>query len=251
MEKVPYGYCQCGCGQKTKISKKTRVDRHIIKGQPYKFIKGHHNRIDLKGQKFGRLTVIRPTNERCFGRVVWLCRCDCGAIVKIDRGNLMNGSSRSCGCLKRAPLKERRKASDYHVNGERSGTYICWGSMRQRCNNPKNPNYKDYGGRGIVVCERWNDYKNFLKDMGKRPEGLTLERIENDGNYEPENCKWVSMIEQGRNRRNVKLDPSKTKTIKKLLRKGELKLKEIAEMFHVTTRTIQDIKREKTWVKIK
>ena len=132
-----------------------------------------------------------------------------------------------------------------------SGTYHTWIGMKTRCSNKNHIAYKNYGGRGIKVCERWLKFENFLEDMGERPKGLTIDRENNDGNYEPGNCKWSTTKEQNRNGRRTKLNPLKAQVIKKLLKESKLMVKEIAEIFHVTTAAIQDIKREKTWLKIK
>ena len=132
-----------------------------------------------------------------------------------------------------------------------SGTYHTWIGMKTRCSNKNHIAYKNYGGRGIKVCERWLKFENFLEDMGERPEDLTIDREDNNGNYEPGNCKWATTKEQNRNGRRTKLNPLKAQVIKKLLKESKLVVKEIAEIFHVTKAAIQDIKREKTWLKTK
>ena len=125
-------------------------------------------------------------------------------------------------------------------------TYKSWQSMKERCYNSNSISYKNYGAIGIEVCERWMVFENFLADMGERPEGMTLDRIDNDGNYEPINCRWATYIQQSRNRKTTRLDKSKVIRIKNLLGK-KIFLREIADMFGVGISTIQDIKKGRTW----
>ena len=146
--------------------------------------------------KYGRLTKLKDTGKRKWREIVWLCRCDCGNYVEVPTGSLQSGNTRSCGCLLSTHGHTRCK--------QRSRTYYSWSSMKQRCANQNTPRYKDYGGRGIRVCNRWLKFENFLEDMGEKPEGyrISIDRIDNDGNYEPNNCKWSTPKEQASNRRN-------------------------------------------------
>lgn len=155
---------------------------------------------DLTGQRFGRLVVVSlysktQWRERPIRNRQWLCQCDCGNQTIVDRTALGAGTTKSCGCLK---LEGKHGQT---TNGRTTGTYRSWLSMIQRCTNPNYPRWKDYGGRGIQVCERWFTAANFIADMGPRPDGWSIERINNDGNYEPKNCKWIPRPDQAKNRR--------------------------------------------------
>ena len=146
--------------------------------------------IDMVGRRYARLEVIRRSQQtNSTGAAFWLCRCDCGNEVETSGIGLRRGTTRSCGCL--------------HITHGMtlSPEYRVWSSMHQRCTNPKHIRYANYGGRGISVCERWNKFEMFFSDMGRRPAGLTLERVNNDEGYNPANCKWATLSEQNRNRR--------------------------------------------------
>jgi hypothetical protein len=153
--------------------------------------------IDLTGKRFGRLLVISRAANRG-AQVVWLCRCDCGVEKEARGNNLLSGCTTSCGCASRELITVRNTTHGMTYSHE----YAVWCWMLDRCRRPGNSHYEDYGGRGISVCERWaNSFEAFYQDMGARPAGLTLERINNDGNYEPGNCKWATLVEQRANRR--------------------------------------------------
>ena len=153
---------------------------------------------DLTGQRFGRLVALEPIGKDRWGHFFWQCQCDCGSLCTVISSNLQSGHAQSCGCLCRERVSTARK-----IHGmSNSPTYRTWHCMLQRCENSENKNYKFYGGRGIKVCERWHDFKNFYEDMGDRPAGKTLDRSDDNGNYEFGNCKWSTMKEQCNNRRD-------------------------------------------------
>ena len=156
---------------------------------------------DLMGMRFGRLVVLEK--RRRGRRVEWLCRCDCGNQVCVLSHHLTRAgqSTVSCGCKKAADLAAR--ATTHNMTGTR--TYQTWASMLDRCRNPKNKRFYDYGGRGISVCWRWKRFERFLEDMGKRPQGKTLERLNNSEGYCPTNCWWATPAEQQRNMRRNRL----------------------------------------------
>lgn len=166
--------------------------------------------IDLQGKQFGRLTVLERTVSPN-NKARWVCRCTCGSKMVASGDLLRNGTVKSCGCLRREMGVERGKASRKHgegANGKETAEYRTWASMLSRCNNPNHRNYPHYGARGIKVCERWHSYENFLADMGRRPANFapgrggaySIDRINNDGNYEPGNCRWATSAEQNNNK---------------------------------------------------
>lgn len=155
-------------------------------------------RLDLTGQRFGRVTALARAAASGGSNTRWRCLCDCGRRFTAQRGNLRRGVTLSCGCMRIEMQTIHGHASD----GDTSRTYVSWRHMIARCTNPRNDSYIDYGGRGIKVCEHWRSFANFLADMGERPPGLTLDRFPNrDGNYEPGNCRWATPKEQIGNRR--------------------------------------------------
>jgi hypothetical protein len=165
-------------------------------------------RQNLTGQRFGRLVATSYAFTAKDGRGFWNCVCDCGNKKLTAARALKVGDTVSCGCRRsetswRKHVAKTGRANKQHGHAReiRTPEYHSWTAMRTRCNNPLATAYERYGGAGIKVCKRWNSFKNFLADMGKRPAGTTLDRINSNGNYTPSNCRWATPLEQNRNRR--------------------------------------------------
>ncbi len=160
-----------------------------------------------------------PAGKRQEG-VVWMCSCECGVYKPVSGTTLRNGSSISCGCY-RKELSSRRAPRTTHGYSY-SRTYKTWVGMKSRCNNPNSSDYPRYGGSGVSICDRWRDFRNFLADMGPRPEGKTLDRYpDKTGNYEPGNCRWATPEEQSQNQITTKLTPEKIVDIRTRRKRGE------------------------------
>ena len=198
------------------------------------------------GQRFGRLTVIKQSENIQLknGRVytAWLCKCDCGNLKVVRTAHLRSGNTLSCGCygreIHKQSIKKAIRACTKH-NDRKNPLYGVWAAMKRRCNNPNTAYYELYGGRGISVCKEWNDYVRFkiwaIKAGYKK--GLTIDRINCNGNYEPGNCRWITIQEQQRNRRNNR----------SYLYKGTYyTVREIAKLTGLKVRTIQG-RIERNW----
>lgn len=154
-----------------------------------------HNR-DLTGSTFGRWAVIEAAPRDKHGFACWVCRCQCGTVKSVNENTLIRGTSTSCGCLTKEVNSQRRTHGESH----KTRLNRCWQLMRRRCNNPNSSEYPYYGARGIKVCARWDQYENFRDDMGEHPgEGYSIDRIDNDGGYEPGNCRWATRSQQTSN----------------------------------------------------
>ena len=178
------------------------------------------SKIDLTGQKFGLISVISENKQRNKnGHITYACKCECGVEKDILGSSLRSGSTKSCGCL------QKRAATKHGMDG--SPEYKAWQSMKQRCYNKNNQRYERYGGRGIKVCNRWlNSFENFFNDMGERPAGFSIERVDFNGNYEPSNCIWASAKSQAINRSTslMVMDEGGIKTVEQMAGKWGLTL---------------------------
>lgn len=154
---------------------------------------------DLTGMRFARLVVLHEVSERIRGGLAWECECDCGVICTIMSAHLIRGNSKSCGCLKQEIFLSHARTHGMSKTPE----FRTWRAMKSRCCNPGNTEFKNYGGRGITICDRWlNSFENFYADMGAKPTpGHSIERKNNNGNYEPCNCYWATKQEQVSNTR--------------------------------------------------
>lgn len=185
--------CQCDCGT-------VRVVRSgsLTSGQTQSCgcFRAEKKRLNLKGRKFGCLTVLSFAGTRSM-RTLWRCSCDCGRRLTVRGGDLTEGKSTSCGCSR-------------IVHGQlNTPEYSVWRGMKARCRNSRRPGYKYYGGRGIRVCARWRrSFISFLADMGRRPKGRSIDRKNNNGDYTPRNCRWATPEEQRNNQRRRQRRPA-------------------------------------------
>jgi hypothetical protein len=152
--------------------------------------------LDMAGARFTRFLVMETAGSDKHGNAKWLCSCDCGNKKVVLGQSLRSGMTQSCGCLNR---EINAKRSTTHGMAHTSD-YKSWHAMIQRCTNPNNHKWQRYGGRGISICNRWMSFENFVDDMGHRPKGMTIDRIDNDGNYEPANCRWATQAQQSINK---------------------------------------------------
>lgn len=170
--------------------------------------------VDLTGQRFGRLVVLERAANDKWGHHKWLCRCNCEDRneVIVAGNSLKSRRTRSCGCLLKEWATRRFTTHGHAKRGKTTRTYLSWVGMIQRCRNPNDKYYKDYGGRGITVCKRWEKFPNFLEDMGESPHRYQIDRENNNKGYSKENCRWVTSKINNRNKRNSRLITYEGKT---------------------------------------
>lgn len=198
-------------------------------------------RIDITGMVFGRLLVMHPSGSYR-GGVIWTCWCECGKLHEVTCGNLVHRTTKSCGCFYEENKHILRKFKKHGMH--KSKVYAVWEAMIRRSTcKPGSLEWKNYGSRGITVCDRWRKFENFYEDMGDRPEGKSIDRIDNNGNYEPSNCRWVSTQENCQNTSATKLNRESVLAI----RASNKSRRELAKEFDVNYETIRGVLLRLTW----
>lgn len=196
---------------------------------------------ELQKQKFNRLTIISEAGSDKFRRRLINTICDCGIIKSYPLSNLKNNHTQSCGCL------QIDKSTTHGLT--KTSEFKTWDSIKQRCNNPNNDAYKNYGGRGITVCNRWlSSFENFLSDIGKRPfQNAQIDRVDNNGNYEPTNCRWTTAKENTRNRRSTKINIDIAQDIRRVYMMGYFTQEEVAKIYGITRSIVDKVISNTRW----
>lgn len=197
----------------------------------------------LAGKRFGRWDVIEGAGKDKRNNTLWLCKCDCGRERSVRRGHLTSGESVSCGCYQ----KEINGSWSIRHGMTDTPTHKTWNAMLGRCNRPNNASFKSYGERGIKVCDRWLVFENFLSDMGIRPDGHQIDRIDVNGDYEPLNCQWVTPAQNAQNRRNNKLDSGKVNEIRRLYTSSNISQMKLGRLYNVSGSVVGAIVTGKIW----
>lgn len=199
--------------------------------------------IDLTGNRFGSLTVIEFIGLDKQRNARWKCVCDCGNYSTPAANNLKAGVTTSCGCVQRKASKEYNTKHGLST----TSTYTIWHDMVRRCTDPRRIRYSQYGGRGITVCDDWMYFENFVRDMGQRPNKLTLERKDNDKGYSKDNCIWATQLQQSRNKRTNKLNIPKVKLIKYMFNVTSIDKKTIKDHFGISIQLLNAVLKNKIW----
>jgi hypothetical protein len=239
--------CKCSCGNE--VTKRTGHIRKETSG--CEACKRNNTegaifrRTNLLGKKIGRLTVVEYAGKDKYNQHTWKCLCECGNTPVMRSQYLSKETAKSCGCYAKDLLRANNTKHGLHDHP----LYHVWWAMKERCLNPKSKSYHNYGGRGIILCKEWQDdfmvFFNWAMNFGYEP-GLSIERINNNGHYEPRNCKWASQHEQAQNRRTVKIKPEQLE----LIRNDKRPNSKIAKEYGVNESTISRIKARKTWSNI-
>jgi len=201
---------------------------------------------DLSNQRFGRLTALEFHGYGTSNKVLWKCICDCGNTSIVKTNNLTTGKTKSCGCLNHEanPNQIQKVTKHGHTSNQKaSKTYSSWRAMMGRCNNKNHTDYSFYGAKGITVCLRWNNFENFLEDMGERPTNTTLDRINGTLGYFKENCRWATPAQQSQNLSSNKF----TKELIEKIRNDPRTQSAIARDYNTSQGHISRIKGNKVW----
>lgn len=190
--------------------------------------------VNLGGLRFGRWLVLQRTSD-----ARWLCVCDCGRQFPIRGNHLTSGASKGCHFC-------ARKTHGHASNGTMTQTYRIWSYVMTRCHNPNNHAFPRYGGRGILVCAEWRSFDGFLRDMGERPAGAQIDRIDNNLGYQPGNCRWVTPLEQQRNKRTVKLNTEAVKVMRHCAARG-VSHGLLARLHGINHSTASNVLSRKSW----
>ena len=205
--------------------------------------------IDMTDKRFTRLTVINQAGKNHRNAILWNCLCDCGVKLVVIGHSLRNGNTKSCGCYNIDSIIKRNKLKKTHGMRE-SPEYSVWVSMKDRCTNLNGQKYESYMKRGIAVCDRWKDsFENFYEDMGPRPSNkYSLDRINNNGNYEPSNCRWATITEQNRNRRGNSIkDINEANDIRNKYLTGQYTHEQLASEHNCSRQMVGLIINNKNW----
>lgn len=205
-------HCICDCGNETYVTRHSLVSGETKSCGCYNIDALKKRALDLSNKVFGRLTVLYQTDKRIDGKVVWHCMCECGNEIDVQSYSLTSGNTKSCGCFRREKLKELYTTHGGTGKDGIEKLYWIWYSMKMRCNNPNNSHYKNYGARGITVCKEWeHDYAAFRKwsydngydeNLGRKY--CSIDRIDNDKGYSPDNCRWTDSFTQANNTSTVR-----------------------------------------------